>query len=114
MKNIVMKSIYAGLGLLGSGTETVKELGRELARHADLSEKEGEKLAKQLRSKSEQAMHSLRKTLETEVSKVVKAARSEFAMVTGRKPARTSSAPRRRKRRPKAIKAIKASTEAVQ
>jgi len=73
MKSIVTKSIYAGLGLLGSGKETVEQLGRKLARQADLSEKDGERIARQLRARSEKAVHAVHKTLETEVTKVVKA-----------------------------------------
>ncbi|HET6248104.1 MAG TPA: hypothetical protein VFE47_10445 [Tepidisphaeraceae bacterium] len=73
MKSVVMKSIYAGLGLLGTGKESVEEIGRKLAKQASLSEKDGEKIARQLRSKSEKAINSLQKTLESEVKKVVNA-----------------------------------------
>jgi polyhydroxyalkanoate synthesis regulator phasin len=68
-----MKSIYAGLGLLGSGKETVGQIGRKLAKKANLSEKDGERIARDLRARSEKAVHSLQKTLETEVNKVVDA-----------------------------------------
>lgn len=73
MKSMVMKSIYAGLGLLGTGKETVEELGRKIARRANVSEKDGEKIARQLRSRSEKAIGSLQKSLETEVDRIVKA-----------------------------------------
>jgi len=73
MKSIVTRSIYAGLGLLGSGKETVQQLGRKLARQANVSEKEGEKIARQLRARSEKAIHTLNKTLAAEVSKIVEA-----------------------------------------
>lgn len=68
-----MKSIYTGLGLLGSGKETVEQLGRKLARQANLSEQEGKKIARQLRRRSQRAIDVLHKTLDTEVAKVVKA-----------------------------------------
>ncbi|HSZ54549.1 MAG TPA: hypothetical protein VK797_02735 [Tepidisphaeraceae bacterium] len=71
MKSLVMKSIYAGLGLIGSGTETVEQLGRKLARQVNVSEKDGERIARQLRSRSEKAIHALNKSLEKEVTRIV-------------------------------------------
>jgi polyhydroxyalkanoate synthesis regulator phasin len=73
MKSIVMKSIYAGLGLLGTGKETVEELGRKLAKQADISEKDGEKIARHLQSQSKKAVDFVHKTMETEVNRVVDA-----------------------------------------
>lgn len=73
MKSLVMKSIYAGLGLIGSGTETVEQLGRKLARQVNISEKDGERIARQLRSRSEKTIRSLNKSLEKEVTKIVDA-----------------------------------------
>jgi hypothetical protein len=71
MKSLVMKSIYAGLGLIGSGTETVEQLGRKLARQVNVSEKDGERIARQLRSRSEKAIRALNKSLEKEVTRIV-------------------------------------------
>jgi hypothetical protein len=71
MKSLVMKSIYAGLGLIGSGTETVEQLGRKLARQVNVSEKDGERIARQLRSRSEKAIRALNKSLENEVTRIV-------------------------------------------
>jgi CRISPR/Cas system type I-B associated protein Csh2 (Cas7 group RAMP superfamily) len=73
MKSVVMKSIYAGLGMLGSGKESVEEIGKILAKKASLSEKDGERIARELRVRSERTIASLQKSLETEVAKVVKA-----------------------------------------
>jgi polyhydroxyalkanoate synthesis regulator phasin len=73
MKSLLQKTVYAGLGLLGTGKQTINQLGRELSKKANVSEKEGEKLARQLRSRSEKAIKSLRKTLDTEVNRVVHA-----------------------------------------
>lgn len=66
-----MKSVYAGLGLIGSGAETVEELGRKLARKAKISEKDGERIAKKLRARSERATRTLNRVLEREVSSMV-------------------------------------------
>ena len=71
MKSLVMKSIYAGLGLLGTGKETVEELGRKLAKQADLSEKDGEKIARHLQAQSKKAVDFMHKTMEAEVNRVV-------------------------------------------
>ena len=71
MKSIITKSLYAGLGLLGTGKETVEELGRKLAKKVNVSEKDGEKIARQLRARSDKAIHALQKTLDAEVNKVV-------------------------------------------
>ena len=76
MKSVVLKSIYAGLGLLSTGKESVEEIGRKLAKKASLSEKDGERIARELRSRSEKAVSSLQKTLEMEVNKVVHALHS--------------------------------------
>jgi hypothetical protein len=73
MKSIVMKSIYAGLGLLGTGKDTVAQLGRKLAKQVNISEKDGAKIARQLRARSEKAINALQKTFDVEVNKVVHA-----------------------------------------
>ena len=73
MKSLVMKSIYAGLGLIGSGTETVEQLGRKLAKQVNVSEKDGERIARQLRSRSEKAIRALNKSLEKEATRIVDA-----------------------------------------
>ena len=76
MKSMVLKSIYAGLGLLSTGRESIEEIGKKLAKQASLSERDGERIAKELRERSEKAIHSLQKTLESEVNKVVHALHS--------------------------------------
>ena len=73
MKSLVMKSIYAGLGLLGEGKKSIQQIAHELAHKANVSEKEGERIAKQLRHHSEKAIHTIQKTLNAEVDKAVKA-----------------------------------------
>jgi hypothetical protein len=89
MKSLVMKSIYAGLGLLGTGKETVEDLGRALAKRADLSEKDGEKIVRTLRANSAKAVQVMRETLDAEVSKVVNAfhaAAKELTQPSEKKP----------------------------
>jgi hypothetical protein len=71
MKQVIMKSVYAGLGLLNTGKQTVEQLGRKIAEAADLSEKDGEKVARRLRVQSDKAINSLHKILQTEVKKTV-------------------------------------------
>ncbi|MFI5379867.1 MAG: hypothetical protein ACHRHE_11260 [Tepidisphaerales bacterium] len=94
-----MKSICTGLGLLGSGKESVEQLGRKLARQADLSEKDGEKIARRLRDSSEKAADALHKTLQSQVSKVlsaVRAATRELAGSGGKKPSHRRRSKRRK------------------
>ncbi|MDB5289623.1 MAG: hypothetical protein JWL69_864 [Phycisphaerales bacterium] len=91
MKPVVMKSIYTGLGLLSTGKETIEEIARKLAKRANLSEKDGEKIARHLRARSEKAVKSLQKSLETEVKKVVGALHA----VTGEHKSRASGAKRK-------------------
>jgi len=105
MKSLLQKTIYAGLGLLGTGKQTIDQLGRELSKKANLSEKEGQKLARQLRTRSEKAVKSLRKTLDAEVNKVVHAlhvaTREDVASLSA-KTVKAKPAPKRRRRRPPA------------
>jgi hypothetical protein len=96
MNSLVMKSIYAGLGLLGNGKETVEQLGRKLAKRADLSEKDGEKIARTLRKRSEKAILALEKTLEDEVSKVVNGFHAATKALAG--PGQKKSKSRRAKK----------------
>ena len=99
MKSLVMKSIYAGLGLLDSGKSTVEQLGRKLAKQADLSEKDGERIARDLRARSEKAIHAVHKTMETEVTKVVKAFHAATQELVGSGAKKTAKRTRRRPRR---------------
>jgi hypothetical protein len=95
MKSIVMKSLYAGLGLLGTGKQSVQHMGRELAKRANLSEKEGEKIARQLSHQSETIMGILQKTLNKEVSRVVKVLHPTTRTAKKHKPLAAAKAKRR-------------------
>lgn len=92
-----MRSVYAGLGLLGSGTETVEQLGRKLARQAAISEKDGERIARNLQAKSAKAVKSLQQMMESESAKVVSAVRAATHELT--KSAPKKQAPKRAKRK---------------
>ena len=96
MKSLVMKSIYTGLGLIGSGTETVEQLGRKLAKHVNVSEKDGERIARQLRSKSQKAIAALNKSLDKEVTKIVDALHS--AASSGSRAGKRKKHPAKRKK----------------
>jgi hypothetical protein len=96
MKSIVMKSIYTGLGLLGSGKETVEQMASRLAKQANISEKDGERIAKELRARSEKVVHALSKSLDAEVTKVVHAVRAATKEMTA--TPKKSSSHRKKKR----------------
>jgi hypothetical protein len=99
MKDIFLKSIYTGIGLIGTGKQSVEELGRKLAQQADISEKEGERIARELKKRSEKAATALHKAMDVEVSKVVGAlqdAARELAGTKAKKPSHPG------KRKPKA------------
>jgi hypothetical protein len=95
MKSLVMKSIYTGLGLLGSGKETVEQLGRKLAKQANVSEKDGERIARDLQARSQKAITAMQKTLHSEVNKVVSAMRAATKEMSA-PPAKKRTAKRRR------------------
>jgi hypothetical protein len=95
MKSLVMKSIYTGLGLLGSGKETVEQLGRKLAKQANVSEKDGERIARELQARSQKAITAMQKTLHSEVNKVVSAMRAATKEMSA-PPAKKRTAKRRR------------------
>ena len=100
MKDLLLKSIYTGIGLLGTGKQSVEELGRKLAKQADISEREGERIARTLQKRSEKAANVLHKALDVEVAKVVRAlqdAARELSGTAAKKPAR-----RRAKHKPDA------------
>jgi polyhydroxyalkanoate synthesis regulator phasin len=104
MKSVVMKSIYAGLGLLGTGKESIEEIGRKLAKKASLSEKEGERIARELQARSEKAIKSLQKTLEKEVDQVVHALHAAAANGKTHAQATKHKAAARRAKRTSAVR----------
>jgi CRISPR/Cas system type I-B associated protein Csh2 (Cas7 group RAMP superfamily) len=88
-----MKSIYTGLGLLATGKETVEDIGRKLARKVNLSEKDGEKIARHLKQKSEKAITAIQKSVDTEVHRVVNALHAVTG--TAKKPKATAKGKKR-------------------
>jgi polyhydroxyalkanoate synthesis regulator phasin len=90
MKDFLLKSIYTGIGLIGNGKDSVEKLGKKLAEQADISEKEGERIARDLQKRSQRAATALHKAMDVEVSKVVgalKDAAKELAGKGDKKPA---------------------------
>jgi polyhydroxyalkanoate synthesis regulator phasin len=73
MKSIIKKTIYAGLGLVSDGADAVKTLGHELVRKANVTEAEGERLAREFHARSSKAVKSIRRTLDAEVTMVADA-----------------------------------------
>lgn len=69
MKSLIKRTIYAGLGLLGEGTDAVKNLGTELSKRADVSAVKGEQIARRLQARSSKAIKSIRRTIDAEVTK---------------------------------------------
>ncbi|HSU65725.1 MAG TPA: hypothetical protein VLJ39_02530 [Tepidisphaeraceae bacterium] len=108
MKSVVMKSIYAGLGMLGTSKHSVEHLARQIAKKAQVSEKEGEKIARDLSHRSEKAINAVQKTLNTEVSKVMKALHD--ATETARRKSGGAKKARRPARRAKRRTASKSRT----
>ena len=105
MKSLVMKSIYAGLGVLGTGKHSVEHLARHLSKQADLSQKEGEKIAHQITVHSEKAISTIQKTINSEVAKVVK------VLHEATRPAKKTKVVAKKSKR-KAARKVKSAVEA--
>lgn len=73
MRSLVEKSLYASLGLLGTGAKAMQGIGREISRKASISEKEGEKIARKLRVRSERAIDVIQKKLAIDVNRATNA-----------------------------------------
>lgn len=102
MKDLVLKTFYAGLGLLDSGKETAQELGRKLAKQADISERDGERIARTLQQRSQKAAKALHKTLDVEVGKVVQALQEATRELAGAGEKKPAPKRRRAKNKPSA------------
>lgn len=103
MKSLVMKSVYAGLGLLGTGKKSIEHVARDLAKKANISEKEGEKIARQLSRQTERAIGTLQKSLNSEVTRVVDAWHAATKSASKGKTAakrKAAGKPKRRAARP--------------
>ena len=73
MKSLIKRTIYAGLGFLGEGTDAVKNLSEELRKKADVSAMKGEQIARKIQAQSIKAAKAIRQTLDAEVSTVADA-----------------------------------------
>jgi hypothetical protein len=110
MKSIVMKSIYTSLGLLATGKETVEEIGRKLAKKVNLTEKDGEKIARHLKERSEKAMHTIQKTVDAEVNRVVHALHAATGVGASPSKKSNSTAGKGKRRRSSNVAKPKAKT----
>lgn len=96
MKSLIKRTIYAGLGLLGDGTDAVKNLGAELSRRADVSAVKGEQIARKIQARSTTVIKSIRKTLDAEVTKgadAIHEAMRESVTTNRSRPAATAKIP---------------------
>jgi len=104
MKSLITKSVYAGLGVLNTGKQNVEHLGHRLAKQAELTEKDGEKIARRLRAQADRKITQLHDFFEAEIKKAVHAlhltARDEVDKVSEkrkkRSPVRKTKSHRRR------------------
>jgi len=113
MESLIKRTIYAGLGFLGEGTDAVKDLGQELRKKADISAIEGEQIARKIHVQSIKAAKTIRQALDAEVTRVADAIHETIREdVTGKKskPASTVTASRKRgaKARPIGRKLVRA------
>ena len=95
MRSPIRKAIYAGLGLMGDGSDAIKHLVGEFAKRTNVSEVEGEKVARRLEAKSRHAISAIRRRLDAEVTTVadaIHAAMREDVEATKSKAASTASA----------------------
>jgi polyhydroxyalkanoate synthesis regulator phasin len=112
MKSLIIKSIYAGLGLLDSGKKSVEHLGRELARQADLSEKDGEKIARNLHARADKAITTVHGVVQSEIKKAVDTLRAatQAEIHHASSQQRKTASPHRPARKPRKRAASKRST----
>jgi hypothetical protein len=111
MKSLIVKSIYAGLGLLDSGKKSVENLGRELARQADLSEKDGQNIARKLHARADKAITTVQGVVQSEIKKAVDTLRAAAQVEIHQASAqRKTASPHRSARKPRKRAAPKRST----
>ena len=106
MTSLIKRTIYAGLGFLGEGTDAVKDLGQELRKKADVSAIKGEQIARKIQAQSIKAARTIRQTLDAEVTKVANAIHEtirEEVAVKKSKPAATVKLSLKQIVRPKPI-----------
>jgi len=71
MLNLVKKVMLTGVGLAVMTKEKAEELGRELVKKGEITEKEGKEFVEELLSKSEDARKDFEKKVEESVKKVL-------------------------------------------
>jgi polyhydroxyalkanoate synthesis regulator phasin len=71
MLNLVKKIMLTGVGLTVMTKEKAEELGRELVKKGEVTEKEGKEFVEELLKKSEDARKDFEKKVEESVKKVL-------------------------------------------
>jgi polyhydroxyalkanoate synthesis regulator phasin len=102
MRSRILRAVYTGLGLADTGKKSLQSLARQLAEKAALSEEDGEKVALQLRARSDKALKVLNETINTKVEQVIDslhaATRADLRKLAGKKrKAHAAGRPRRRR-----------------
>jgi len=71
MFEIVKKAMFTGVGLASLTREKIQDLGKDVARHADLSEAEAAKFQEELEKRADSAREDLQAEIQAEdVSKL--------------------------------------------
>ena len=71
MLSFVKKAMLTGVGLAVMTKEKAQELGRELVKKGEVTEKEGNEFVEQLMKKAEEASRDLEQKVENNVNKVI-------------------------------------------
>ena len=86
MLDLIKKTLLTGVGLAAVTKEKIEELGKELAKSAELSEKEGRELVDDLTKRREQAQKDLQermdKTVRETVDRLHLASKEDIAVLT--------------------------------
>lgn len=70
--DMVKKALFTGVGLASMTKEKIDELGRDLSRHADLSEAEAAKFQEELERRAKSAQEDLRAEIDSRVESATK------------------------------------------
>ena len=71
MFEIVKRALFTGVGLASLTREKLEELGKDLSRHADLSEAEAAKFQSELEGRAADAQQELREQIDRRTRQVV-------------------------------------------
>ena len=71
MMDLIKKTLLTGIGIAYLTSEKIEELGKKLAKEAEVSREEGEKFIKDLRQQSEKARDRFKKQVKETVRKTL-------------------------------------------